>query len=187
LPKTNSLNFYHRDRLNIVFFEFISDGKTFGQPVIFELFVKQCPKTVENFKKLCTGEEKKSDLGVTLHYLNSPIHRIVKDGWIQGGDIVDGRGTNGCSIYGKYFADESFVVKHEQPGIIAMSTSESNSNNSQYYITLRPLPSFDGKKVAFGRVISGLPTLYQLNELETKNQRPKVPVFISRCDQMILP
>jgi len=171
--------------MNIVFFEFTCDGISFVQPVIFELFTKKCPKTVENFKKLCIGEEKKSESGVTLHYLNSPIHRIVKDGWIQGGDIVDGKGTSGVSVFGKNFADESFVVKHDQPGILAMSTSEPNSNNSQYYITLRPLPSFDGKKVAFGRVISGLPALYQLNELETKNQRPKLPVFIAKCDQIV--
>lgn len=47
------------------------------------------------------------------------MHRVVKDGWIQSGDIVSGKGSSGESIYGKTFADESFVVKHDQPGIVA--------------------------------------------------------------------
>ena len=38
--------------------------------------------------------------GVRLSYI---IHRIVPGGWIQGGDIVDGSGSGGESIYGMTF------------------------------------------------------------------------------------
>ena len=51
-----------------------------------------CPKTVKNFVDLCKGCEAGS-------YKNSPIHRIVDGGWIQGGDIVDGTGKGGKSVY----------------------------------------------------------------------------------------
>jgi cyclophilin family peptidyl-prolyl cis-trans isomerase len=35
-----------------------------------------------------------------------------------GGDIRGGRGNGGESIYGETFPDETFVVKHNQRGIL---------------------------------------------------------------------
>jgi len=57
-----------------------------------------------NFKTLCTGEKGVSEsTGVHLTYLNSLIHRVVLGGWIQAGDIVNGAGSGGESIYGPTF------------------------------------------------------------------------------------
>ena len=55
--------------------------------LLFEqLFTDVVPKTCENFKALITGEKGKSPLSdYNLHYLNSLFHRIVRNGWIQGG------------------------------------------------------------------------------------------------------
>ncbi len=59
-----------------------------------------------------------------LHYLNSPIHRIVRDGWMQGGDIIDGKGSSGASIYGAPFADETFTaIKHDAAGVLVRCSS----------------------------------------------------------------
>jgi cyclophilin family peptidyl-prolyl cis-trans isomerase len=41
-------------------------------------------------------------------YKGCPVHRIVRDGWIQSGDVVNGTGKGGVSIYGRTFADECF-------------------------------------------------------------------------------
>ena len=72
--------------------------------VCVQLFTKTCPKTCANFKALCTGEKGVSEsTGVNLSYLNTLIHRIVPGGWVQGGDIIDGTGNGGESIYGKKF------------------------------------------------------------------------------------
>jgi len=68
------------------------------------LYTKTSPRTCANFKALCTGEKGVSETtGVRLSYTNSLIHRIVAGGWIQGGDIVDGSGSGGESIYGATF------------------------------------------------------------------------------------
>lgn len=48
----------------------------------------------------------RSTSGTLLHYLNSQIHRVVKQGWIQGGDIDGGHGDKGESIYGPTFSGD---------------------------------------------------------------------------------
>ncbi|XP_060229363.1 probable inactive peptidyl-prolyl cis-trans isomerase-like 6 isoform X2 [Meriones unguiculatus] len=73
--------------------------------MIFELFCDTCPKTCKNFQVLCTGTAGFSERGVKLHYKDSIFHRVVQNGWIQGGDIVEGRGDDGESIYGPTFED----------------------------------------------------------------------------------
>ena len=37
---------------------------------------------------------------------------------LQGGDFTHGTGTGGESIYGGKFADESFDIKHDVPGLL---------------------------------------------------------------------
>lgn len=72
--------------------------------VIIELFSDKCPRAAENFRKLCTGEagEATTEDGRTfaLHYQHSVVHRVQRDGWIQGGDIVSGRGCDSHSALG---------------------------------------------------------------------------------------
>ena len=67
-----------------------------------QLFTSIVPKTCENFRCLCTGEHGRHE-EVDLHYKNSIFHRLVCNGWIQGGDIFQGKGDGGWSIYGEVF------------------------------------------------------------------------------------
>lgn len=57
--------------------------------IISKLFKNILPKTCENFRLLCTGEKgRSSETATKLHYKGSVLHRIVSQGWIQGGGIV---------------------------------------------------------------------------------------------------
>ena len=69
------------------------------------------------------------------------------------GDVIDGSGSNGTSIYGDTFADEAFTLKHKEKGVVAMCNDEPHTNSSQFYITLTAIPYFDYKNVVFGQVI----------------------------------
>lgn len=76
----------------------------------------------------------------------------VADEPTTGGDITKGDGSGGESIYGRFFEDESFQLRHTNPGVLAMANSGPNSNNSQFYITFNEQSHLDGKHVVFGKV-----------------------------------
>ncbi|NXH79172.1 PPIL6 protein, partial [Hydrobates tethys] len=154
------------------------------QPVgrlLFELFSDACPRTCENFRALCTGGAMSSHDGRELTYKNSLFHRLVKNGWIQGGDIITGKGDGGESIYGPTFEDESFSVHHKGRGVLGMANKGRHSNGSQFYITLQPAPYLDKKYVAFGQLIEGTEVLQRLEAVPTFNERPTVDCKIINC------
>lgn len=146
------------------------------QRLVFELDRKVCPKTSDNFLQLCSGENKDK-----LCYKGSPFHRVVPGGWVQGGDIVSGSGAGGRSAYGGDFGDESFALKFDDSGILGMANKGPHTNASQFFITTKPIPALNGKKVAFGRLIEGSAALAAIEKVQLVNQRPATPVVVAGC------
>ncbi|KAG9347612.1 hypothetical protein JZ751_005183, partial [Albula glossodonta] len=145
-----------------------------------------CPKTCKNFQTLCTGDAGFSDSNIMLTYKGSIFHRVVTNGWIQGGDISSGaRGNGGESIYGPTFEDESFAVTHYKRGVLGMANQGTHTNGSQFYITLQPAPWMDRKYVAFGQVIEGTEVLKKLEVVPTYNERPKEECKVIDCGVFI--
>ncbi|KAI9056808.1 hypothetical protein FKP32DRAFT_1584924 [Trametes sanguinea] len=178
-----------------VFFDVSIDNQPAGR-IIFELFNDTAPKTCENFRALCTGEKGLSPLSERpLYYKNSIIHRSIKDFMIQGGvepyrhltDFTKRNGTGGESIYGGPFPDEDLSRPLDAPGLLCMANKGPNTNNSQFFVTLRDCPHLNGKHVVFGRVIRGFEVVQRIAEVPTdEKDRPRVPVVIANCGELML-
>jgi len=151
-------------------------GEETAGTVVLELFKDVTPKTAENFRALCTGEQ-----GEDMRYAGSPFHRIIPGFMIQGGDFTNGNGTGGKSIYGGKFADENFQIKHTEAGQLSMANSGPNTNGSQFFITLAPTPWLDGKHVVFGKVAEGMDVVRAMEGQGSRNGRTSQPVVLESC------
>ncbi|KAI9123465.1 hypothetical protein K1719_004765 [Acacia pycnantha] len=162
-----------------VFLDVDIDDQRLGR-IIIGLYGQVVPKTVENFRVLCTGEKGKSSNGLKLHYKGTRFHRIISGFVIQGGDIVhqDGRGYE--SIYGGTFPDENFKTKHSHAGVVSMVNSGPDSNGSQFFITTVKASWLDGEHVVFGRVVEGMDTVFAIEGgAGTYSGKPRKKVVIS--------
>ena len=68
------------------FFDISIGGKPAGR-VCMELYEKDVPKTVRNFKELCTGAN-------GYGYEGSKFHRVIPGFMCQGGDFTKGNIVN---------------------------------------------------------------------------------------------
>ena len=137
--------------------------------IVLELFDKDAPETVENFRKLAADG----------FYDGLTFHRIIKDFMVQAG-CPRGDGTGGP---GYEFDDE--INDHKLVrGTLAMANAGPNTNGSQFFIvTADETPWLDGKHTVFGQVTGGEDVLERLNEMPTAGaDKPITPVYISSID-----
>lgn len=116
--------------------------KTAKGDIVFSFYEKDAPNTVKRIKELITKD----------FYNGLTFHRVIPGFVIQGGD-PKGNGTGGS---GKKLVAEFNSHKHI-PGTVAMArSSDPNSADSQFYISLGTHPHLDNKYTVFGMVKSGL-------------------------------
>ncbi|KAL4496013.1 hypothetical protein ABPG72_015435 [Tetrahymena utriculariae] len=159
-----------------VFFDIGVAGQNIGR-IEFELYAKDVPKTAENFRALCTGEK-------GFGFKGCPFHRIIPQFMIQGGDFTKQNGTGGKSIYGEKFADENFIYKHTEPGLLSMANAGPNTNGSQFFITTVACPWLDGKHVVFGKVSAGMQVVKALEAQGSQSGKTKAQCSILNCGQL---
>lgn len=112
-----------------------------------ELSEQAAPTAVANFVNLAQRG----------YYDGLTFHRVERNFMVQGGDPL-GTGTGGP---GYRFTGE-IILKHTRPGTLSMANSGPGTDGSQFFITHVATPHLDGKHSVFGRVTSGLETVYKI-------------------------
>eukprot|EP00347_Sterkiella_histriomuscorum_P008819 403343625 len=174
-PPTDAISPYRDPKNPWIYLQLARDNEDIGR-ITFELYANRAPKTVENFRSICCGDNEKR-----YTYKKSVFHRIIGNFMAQGGDFENGDGTGGKSIYGSKFRDENIQTRHFKRGCLAMANTGPNSNNSQFYITFCPTDWLDGYHVVFGEMIEGEQTLMLLELSGSKKGDPTSEITITDC------
>lgn len=161
--------------------------------IVIDLEVEACPRTCENFLKLCKVYYYNLNAffnGLLSTRFTSGIyglrfrHTVSKDFLAQAGDPT-ATGTGGESIFSllasksssdvptsRYFPPEILPkLKHTHKGTVSMAVAPALEGNkggcgSQFFITLGDqIDYLDGKHAVFGHVVEGLDTLDKMNEI----------------------
>lgn len=141
----------------------------------FELRRDLLPVACANFLELCSGSRGYGEDGVNYHYKGTRIHRIVKDQFFQGGDLLDTEGDCSRSIYdGKLFRDENLIFRHTGPGVLSYCSRGPDTNGSLYQVTFCRYPDFDGKFVVFGCLVGkdSFDCLLRINQFGSNTGQP---------------
>ncbi|MEQ1869951.1 MAG: HEAT repeat domain-containing protein [Vicinamibacterales bacterium] len=114
-----------------------------------ELAVLDAPLTVANFVALARQG----------YFDNTQIHRVVPDFVVQAGDLRgDGEGTPGYTIRDE-LNERSYVR-----GTVGMALDFEETGGSQFFITHTPQPHLDARYTVFGRVLSGMDVVDQIQQ-----------------------
>jgi peptidyl-prolyl cis-trans isomerase B (cyclophilin B) len=154
----------------IVQIQFPKEKQT--RQVVIGLHDDSAPYTVENFKKLI---QKK-------FYNGLRFHRAFPGTLVQTGDPAsrwgqgDKTGTGGPG----WTLPAEIKLKHTR-GAIAMArlpdkiNPAKNSNGSQFYVCLAPMPKLDGQYTVFGTVLEGLDILEEISKAPTNSNDFPLP------------
>ncbi|KAF1941882.1 peptidyl-prolyl cis-trans isomeras-like protein [Clathrospora elynae] len=139
---------------------------TYGD-ITIRLYPDAAPKAVENFVTHARN----------AYYNNVIFHRVIRKFMIQTGDPL-GDGTGGESIWGKEFADEFSVLKHDKPYTVSMANAGPNSNASQFFITTEKAPWLDNKHTVFGRAVAGMDVVHKIENTKVYKEKPEEDIKI---------
>lgn len=128
--------------------------------IIIELYPEISPNAVNRFKMLIQSGA----------YDNVAFHRVIKDKFVQAGDLEFGK--KDLMDYGKIGTGKSGLgtIKSElnsefdyKKGSVALSrTFENDTEDSQFFIILQDEPLFEGEYTPVGRVLYGLEILHKI-------------------------
>lgn len=150
------------------------------------LMPEHAPRTVENFVGLATGargwnDPRDGSAKTEPLYPGTTFHRVIDGFMIQGGDPV-GTGSGGP---GYTFDDECPPggPTFNQVGRLAMANAGSNTNGSQFFVTVAEAPWLNGRHTIFGQVTEGYGVVEAISKVATGAQdRPVNEVVIERID-----
>lgn len=132
--------------------------------VVIGFYEQDAPQTVENFKKLARKG----------FYKGIEFHRAFPGILVQAGDPLSRRHDHSeVGTGGPGYTLTAEIRRRTKAGSVAMGRLPDAinparlSNGSQFFITLKPMPDYNGKYTVFGEVISGLDVVEEISRKPT--------------------
>ncbi|XP_053982314.1 probable inactive peptidyl-prolyl cis-trans isomerase-like 6 [Hylaeus volcanicus] len=174
--------FMEKSKRKYVYFTFTVDGSIIGS-FMFMLYSDLLPLTCQHFLNLCTGYDEVTKTYKDSYFVNTCVHRIVKNGWLQCGGTVLPKIKD--SVNDVKIPDESYCIPHDRRGVLSMVNSGKHSNESQFIICLKPNPWMNYFYVAFGQLVDGARALKTLENMSTYYEQPIKQIVISYCGEYV--
>ncbi|MBU0934166.1 MAG: peptidylprolyl isomerase [Spirochaetes bacterium] len=132
--------------------------------VVVELDYKKAPLASANFIGLAEGSLEAS--WQRPFYDGLKFHSVQPGFIIQSGcPVGDGSGTAGYIFPDEFHSS----LSHDAAGVLGMANTGTDTNSSQFYLTLDSLPALDGNYTCFGRTVSGLELLSKIKQGDSLN------------------
>ena len=161
-----------------VFLTVAKDNHEIGK-LVFELYKKNCPKSVDNFLKICSGQNDDK-----LSYKNTVFNKIINGYALQGGNIVDEH-EDERSIYSRNFPDENLKLKHTKRGTLSLDNHGPDTNSSKFIVTFTETPWLDGYHVVIGELVEGEKVLSEIEAYGTRDGKPKAEIKVVDCGNLL--
>ncbi len=96
-------------------------------------------------------------------YDGTLFHRVIPGFMAQGGDPLGTGGGNPGYLYDGEFSPK---VTYDRPFLLGMANrSQPNTDGSQFFITVAPVPQLNNRHTIFGEVVEGQETVKTINAL----------------------
>jgi len=150
--------------------------------VIIELYPNISPNSVERFKTLVKSKA----------YNDVAFHRVIKDNLVQAGDLEFGKKGNidygkigtGQSGLGTINSEIDVPFNYERGSVGFARTQKYNTEDSQFFITLKDEPLYESEYTPIGKVIYGIEALEKIKYLN-KSEYVLRPDFINSIKMLI--
>ncbi|WP_440922263.1 peptidylprolyl isomerase [Candidatus Pelagibacter sp.] len=150
--------------------------------VIIELYPNISPNAVERFKTLVRSKA----------YDDVAFHRVIKDSLVQAGDLEFGKKGNidygkigtGQSGLGTINSEVDVPFYYERGSVGLARTQKYNTEDSQFFITLKDEPLYESEYTPIGKVIYGIEALEKIKYLN-KSEYVLRPDFINSIKMLI--
>ena len=150
--------------------------------VIIELYPNISPNAVERFKTLVRSKA----------YDDVAFHRVIKDSLVQAGDLeFDKKGNidygkigTGQSGLGTINSEVDVPFNYERGSVGLARTQKYNTEDSQFFITLKDEPLYESEYTPIGKVIYGIEALEKI-KYQNKSEYVLRPDFINSIKMLV--
>ena len=141
---------------------------------VVELFENEAPQTVANFVHLVEAG----------HYDGMFFHLVIGEIAAETGVVAEKDGVRQLdyTIHDEY---EKPNARLNFSGSVTLNSDSPNSGASRFFVSLASLPNFNNKQTVFGRVFSGMDTVYSLNHTYKIQDKQQIQIEGVKPDKVI--